>query len=148
MKLLCPIDGSVCALKTLEWAAGIFPKDQTEYYLLMVIPVIPDMMTVEYDVTDATKALHTAKAALEKAGCRVAHIAYVLGDPVERICEYANEIDADQVVVGSHGRTGLSKLFMGSTSIAVMEHCKKPVVLYCNVSRSPARHTKPAPSLL
>jgi nucleotide-binding universal stress UspA family protein len=148
MKLLLPIDGSSCSMKTIEWAAGTFSKAQTEYYLLMVISVIPDMIKVEYDVIDATKALHTAKEELERLGCTVAKIAYVFGDTVDRICEYADEIQADQVILGSHGKTGLAKILMGSTSIAVMERCKHPVILHCNVNRSPALQPKPVNTLL
>lgn len=148
MKLLLPIDGSSCSMKTIQWAAGTFSKEQTEYYLLMVIPVISDMLQVEYDVTDATKALHAAKEDLEQRGCTVEKIAYVFGDTVERICEYADEVHADQIILGSHGKTGLAKMLMGSTSIAVMERCKHPVILYCNVTRSPALQPKPANILL
>jgi nucleotide-binding universal stress UspA family protein len=146
MKLLLPLDGSPRSIKTLEWAATTFPKDRSEYYLLVVIPILPDLIQVEYDVTDATKTLNNAKTTLEKLGCKVAKVAYVLGDPVNRICEYANEIQADQVVMGSHGKTGLTKLLLGSISIAVMERCKQPVIIYCNVERSPAVHAKAATS--
>lgn len=140
MKILLPIDGSECAQKTLEWAAKTFNPQQTEYYLLEVIAITPDMIQVEYDVTDATKALNKAKKQMEEAGCKVAKIAYIFGDVVERISDYADEIEADQIVIGSHGRTGLGKLFMGSVSIALMERSKYPVTIYRNVERSPANN--------
>lgn len=38
------------------------------------------------------------------------------------IVERANEWEADLIVVGSHGRTGLSRLFLGSTAEAVAGH--------------------------
>ncbi len=142
MKILLPVDGSECSLKTLEWAARTFNPKQTEYYLLKVISITPDMIQVEYDVTDATKALNIAKHQLEEAGCKVAQIAYIFGDIVDRISDYADEIGADQIVIGSHGRTGLNKLLMGSVSIALMERCSRyPVTVYRNVEKAPTPKT-------
>lgn len=149
MKILLPIDGSDCSMKTLHWAGELFQRrSDVEFYLLEVISITPDTITVEYDVTDASKTLNNAKRALESMGCRVAEISYVLGDPVERICEYAEEGGIDQILIGSHGRTGLSKLLMGSVSVAVMERSKCPVTLHRNVERSPIRHILPANTVL
>jgi len=149
MKILLPVDGSDCAMKTLHWAGELFKgRSDVEFYLLEVISITPDTITVEYDVTDATKTLNNAKRALESMGCHVAEISYVLGDPVERICEYAEEMGLDQILIGSHGRTGLSKLLMGSVSVAVMERSKCPVTLHRNVEHSPIRHILPANTVL
>lgn len=136
MKILLPIDGSECSLKTLDWVIKTFGGDTPEFYLLDVIPISPDMIQVEYDVTDASKALKEAKSKLQAAGCKVSQASYVFGHVVDRICDYADEIGADQIVLGSHGRTGLNKILLGSTSIAVMERSRRPVTLYRNVERS------------
>ena len=42
--------------------------------------------------------------------------------PGRAICELAKNWPADLIVVGSHGRTGLSELFLGSVSNYVMHH--------------------------
>jgi nucleotide-binding universal stress UspA family protein len=139
MKILMPIDGSDCATKTLHWAAKTFNPETAEYYLLFVIPVLPDLNTVEYDIMDASAILKRAKAELEDKGCKVISAEYVLGDAVDQICRYAEEIDADQLILGSHGRTGLAKLMMGSTSIRVLEHCRRPVTIHRNVEKRSLR---------
>jgi nucleotide-binding universal stress UspA family protein len=46
-----------------------------------------------------------------------------------RIVELADENDAAIVVVGSHGRTGLSYVLMGSVATAVAHHSKRPVLI-------------------
>lgn len=149
MKILLPIDGSDCSHKTLRWAADLFRnRPDIEFHLLEVISITPDTMTVEYDVSDANKTLNAARKTLEEMGCRVTQSSYALGDVVNRICEYAEDADIDQILIGSHGRTGLSKLLMGSVSVAVMERSKCPVTLYRNVERSPIRHVMPANTLL
>lgn len=124
MRVLLPIDGSECSESTLRWAAETFDKQKTDYYLLFVIPVLPELNTVEYDILDATTMLKAAKAEMERLDCRVARMDYILGDIVDQICRYANRIQADQVVVGSHGRTGLSKLLLGSVSTGILERCQ------------------------
>jgi nucleotide-binding universal stress UspA family protein len=135
MKILLPIDGSDCANHTLEWVAKTFDKQNTEYYLLFVIPVLPDLNTVEFDIVEANAMLRKARNLLEGKGCMVVSTDYSLGEVVDQICGYADEIDADQIVIGSHGRTGWSKLLMGSTSIRLLEQSHRPVTLHRNIER-------------
>ncbi len=52
-----------------------------------------------------------------------------MGDPVTEIMDYADEIDADLIVMGSHGSTGLTAVVMGSVSTKVMTYCKRPVMI-------------------
>jgi nucleotide-binding universal stress UspA family protein len=51
------------------------------------------------------------------------------GAPVDVICRTAEKIGADVIVVGSHGRTGLGRLFLGSVSEHVVRHAPCPVLV-------------------
>jgi nucleotide-binding universal stress UspA family protein len=52
------------------------------------------------------------------------------GDPIgQRIVDAAEECDAGMVVLGSHGRTGLSSVIMGSVAEAVASHSERPVLI-------------------
>jgi nucleotide-binding universal stress UspA family protein len=52
------------------------------------------------------------------------------GDPVwQRIVESAEEHDADVLVLGSHGRTGISEVLLGSVAGAAASHTKRPVLI-------------------
>lgn len=51
------------------------------------------------------------------------------GKPAAKIVETANEWKADYIVVGTHGRTGLSHLLMGSVAEHVIRHSKIPVLV-------------------
>ncbi len=53
----------------------------------------------------------------------------MLGQPGEKICELAQSWDADLIVMGSHGRTGLNEFFMGSVSNHVSHHAPCSVML-------------------
>jgi nucleotide-binding universal stress UspA family protein len=141
MKILLPIDGSDCADDTLYWAARTFDPERTEYYLLFVIPAFPRMIHDEYEVLDADRILTHARKNLELDGGCVVRAEFLSGDPVEMICQYADDVAVDQIVLGSHGRSGIAKLVMGSISEAVLEHAKRPVIIHKNVVRPTDRHS-------
>ncbi len=50
-----------------------------------------------------------------------------LGDIQPTVIEIAVKWGADLIVVGTHGRTGLSKLFSGSVSESIIQHSPVPV---------------------
>ena len=60
---------------------------------------------------------------------RVAH-----GNPAEVLCDLAEEIDADLIVVGARGLGRLESLLLGSTSSRVVNSSSRPVLVI------PARH--------
>ena len=51
------------------------------------------------------------------------------GHPVGRIIAIAEKIDADLIVMGSHGQGMLEQVVIGSTSRRVLRRCKKPVLV-------------------
>ena len=62
----------------------------------------------------------------------LAHLAE--GLPYEEINERAADLDADLIVIGTHGRTGLGHLLLGSIAEKIVRNSRVPV---CTV-RSPA----------
>jgi nucleotide-binding universal stress UspA family protein len=58
------------------------------------------------------------------------------GDPVTEILRVAAEERADFIVLGTHGRTGLQRLLMGSVAENVTRRARCPVVAV----KTPARH--------
>ncbi|MEJ2760771.1 MAG: universal stress protein [Gammaproteobacteria bacterium] len=51
-----------------------------------------------------------------------------LGDPETEINEMAGEYQADLIIMGTHGRTGLSHLLMGSVTESVLRHANVPIL--------------------
>lgn len=51
------------------------------------------------------------------------------GAPVDTITDYAHSSGADLVIIGSHGRTGLSRLFLGSVAEGVIRNASAPVMV-------------------
>jgi nucleotide-binding universal stress UspA family protein len=52
----------------------------------------------------------------------------LLGTAAEEIVRAAKDLDADLIVIGTHGRTGLGRVLMGSTAEQVMRHAECPVL--------------------
>jgi nucleotide-binding universal stress UspA family protein len=57
------------------------------------------------------------------------------GDPGHRIAEFAEEIDADVIVMPSHGRTGLKRLLIGSVAERVLRLAHCPVLVLKRLDR-------------
>lgn len=51
------------------------------------------------------------------------------GHPTEEIIKTAETWEADLIVIGTHGRTGLKHLLMGSVAQQVLHHSKIPVLV-------------------
>jgi nucleotide-binding universal stress UspA family protein len=75
---------------------------------------------------DAAQAI---RAAAYEVGVEDATPRVEIGDPGPVICVVAEEIGADLVVVGSHGRGFLKQLMLGSVSEHVVRHAPCPVLV-------------------
>ena len=62
----------------------------------------------------------------------------VMGSPARRIVEHAGETGADLIVMGTHGRTGLSHLLLGSVAERVVRTAKCPVLTTREDTAAPA----------
>jgi nucleotide-binding universal stress UspA family protein len=66
----------------------------------------------------------------------------VIGSPVREIARFAKEKEADMIVVGTHGRTGVARVLMGSTAESLLREspCQvlvvKPHVASARVTRA------------
>lgn len=90
-----------------------------------------DMESV--DTTSERKASERAQEGVERA-----RLAGLAGEPSvrrrtgtiwETILEAADELDADLIVLGTRGLTGLRSLLLGSVSSAVLQHTDRPVIV-------------------
>jgi nucleotide-binding universal stress UspA family protein len=62
----------------------------------------------------------------------------LVGDPADAIIQAAEKEDADLIVMGTHGRTGLTRLLMGSVAEAVVRKAKCPVLTIKQSAEVPA----------
>jgi nucleotide-binding universal stress UspA family protein len=94
------------------------------------------------------RSLHLLEADLEvaKAAGVNADLCQLDGSPGRSICEYAKSWDADLILMGRHGRTGISELFLGSVSNYVLHHAHC-AVLTLNVPSTPPEEKAEVESL-
>lgn len=68
------------------------------------------------------KLLELAKAELQSAGATVAETALIEGAAVKEIVRFAEEGHFDLIVMGSHGRSGIERVLLGSVAEHVVRH--------------------------
>lgn len=148
MKILVGIDESPYSEAALEFVKKMKWPEGTTFSLLSAIqPLIHSYAMVELPVPatieDATREIHQARqetAARLERGLRdrgfksEAHL--ITGDPRTELVEAAKNQGADLLVVGSHGRTGLTKLLLGSVASHVVTHAPCSVLV---VKSAPAK---------
>ena len=138
MKILHPTDFSECAAKAEAMAVDLATKLDGEIVLLQVLVETPlygegllNMPTVQ-DVYDAQRkwseeALGARANDLRKRGIKVSRRVQT-GAPFEEIIKIAEEERADLIVMGTHGRAGLSHLLLGSVAERVVRLATCPVL--------------------
>lgn len=77
---------------------------------------------------DAEELLEAAAETGDEAGVSVT-TAVGVGRPANAIVEYAADNDVEQIIVGSHGRSGVSRILLGSVAEAVMRKAPVPVTI-------------------
>ena len=79
-------------------------------------------------VRDAKKQLQRGIRSLDHPGVKITSEART-GRPATAIVQCAREREIDLIIVGSHGRTGLAHLMMGSVAEHVVRHAPCPVLV-------------------
>lgn len=68
-----------------------------------------------------------------------------MGDPAAEIVRVAGDEHAEMIVLGTHGRTGITRLLMGSVAESIVRHAPCPVLVYRETAeRLAARKPEPA----
>jgi len=70
-----------------------------------------------------------AQARAQKSGVNAESVVIPLADPASAIVKEAARAGASLVVVGSHGRTGLARVLLGSVAEKVVRHSPCPVLV-------------------
>jgi nucleotide-binding universal stress UspA family protein len=52
-----------------------------------------------------------------------------IGNPLREILRVEEEEDVSLIILGSHGKTNLEEIFLGSVSEKVARRCKKPILI-------------------
>ena len=90
--------------------------------------VDPYTQQLEREQAAAQSVLDLAAATLRAQGINTETIVE-FGDPAESILKVAKQHEVDLIAMGTHGRSGLSRLLLGSVAEYVMRHSTVAVLL-------------------
>jgi nucleotide-binding universal stress UspA family protein len=138
MKVLHPTDFSECAAQAQAVAVDLAGKLGGEIVLLQVLVETPlygegmlstaQVQTV-YDAQRkwAEEALESRTGDLRQRGIKASWRLQV-GVPVKEIVKIAEEERVDMIVMGTHGRSGLNRVLLGSVAERVIRLATCPVL--------------------
>ena len=131
-EVLLPTDGSPGVERAIEEAVGIASATGARLHAIYVVePLYWSEVNAERLLEALEEEGERATAAVaeraEAAGVEVV-TAVRRGYPAEQVGEYADEEGIDLIVMGTHGRRGLSRMLLGSTTERVVRAADVPVL--------------------
>ncbi len=137
-RIYCPVDFSPGSTQALRTAVRLARARDAELVVFHAWSLPASTMAIEYAYPDevlkhlaeeARRGLETARLqAIELGAPRVTQ-QLVQGTPWQQIVDAARaDAACDLIVVGSHGRTGLSRILIGSVAELVVRHAPCPVL--------------------
>lgn len=137
-KILVPVDFSEHSARAIEYAAALSKTYDAPIVLLHAYQTLNYALPEGYvfysaeQLNELTQALDQqiarAKVQAEQAGAVAVETKVLMGAAFAEILRVAKEEDFDLIVMGTHGRTGLSHTFLGSVAERVVRQAPCPVL--------------------
>lgn len=142
-RILVCLDASPRAAQVLSAATALAKGMGGRLRLLRVVGLPPEvdqevLVHAAADVIDTMKG--KAKRELDQlaktaGGAEIEGTDVLIGTPWDAICREAKSVDADLVVIGSHGYHGFDRI-LGTTAAKVVNHCTRSVLVIRNEEAS------------
>jgi universal stress protein A len=135
-RILLAADFSEHGERALQRARELAADNGAELHVVHVVEFIPPVDSsfgpiVPYDADLSEQLMDSARASLgtlrERLGLPPERCRIEIGSPKSEIVRVASELQADLIVVGSHGRHGFG-LLLGSTASSVVHHAECDVL--------------------
>ncbi|MEZ4363131.1 MAG: universal stress protein [Kofleriaceae bacterium] len=136
-RILVPTDFSDCAARALEYALSLATKVGASVVLVHVFtpPIVymPEgiwaMPAGERNLHDKLEeALQKLAAQCRETSSRPVEAVIAEGEAAKQIVSTAEAQRCDLIVMGTHGRSGLSHILIGSVAETVVQHSRCPVL--------------------
>jgi len=146
-KIVCPVDFSEASEKALDLASKLARANGAKMYIVHVEALaslaqpglfggLPPVSMPSRRKLNAT--LPTATEVLFEHDL-------LIGNPAEKIVEFAERKGADLIVMGTHGNTGIVRVLMGSVAEGVVRRSPIPVLtLKASFENAPETEATPA----
>ncbi|MGZ7037178.1 MAG: universal stress protein [Thermoanaerobaculia bacterium] len=138
-RILVPTDFSAASRAALREAVAVAEACSAELVVLYADTLVPSLIVeqelpnkfLDMKEPDQKSAIegHLRKSIDEIVPKSVSVVPLVvIGSPATTILSIAKEKNADWIVMGTHGRTGVERLFAGSVTEEVLRHADRPVL--------------------
>jgi nucleotide-binding universal stress UspA family protein len=134
-KILVALDGSSRSDEVLAYALSLARLAKAKLVLFRSYSVPPEMMLAwpESDRSLETSLRKEAQSYLELRASSIpgeflGEVRVATGSPWQAVCAAARDVDADLVVIGSHGYSGVDHL-LGTTAAKIVNHADRPVLV-------------------
>jgi nucleotide-binding universal stress UspA family protein len=136
--IVAPVDFSKCSRKSLAHAAGLAREADASLTVVHADSVAADTQSVPMSAAPEAvpvEEIQEKRSEQFEKFLEEAHLEGLdwesrqqVGSPLDVISDTVEEIGADLVVMGTHGRRGLERLFLGSTATKVLRRMPCAVV--------------------
>lgn len=139
--ILVAVDESPMAYAAVEQALSLAQKLNSQVTIMSVIAIDPfvgvDFYKVAPAITDyfmqaeknAKERLEDIKQSFVRDGINIETKLIHGVSPSQGIIQVADEVNADLIIMGSHGRTGIQKVMLGSVAQNVLTQSPIPVLI-------------------
>lgn len=133
MKILVAVDGSDCSARAVEFMAERQWQKEDQFMVVTVVEPIPADIGVGYFPVNSGGIYQTqyddCANICGSGGARLqtllpdhhVEVQVISGMVAETICNFAETWEADLIVLGSHGRKGISHFLLGSVAEEVLK---------------------------
>ena len=138
-RILHPSDFSPASRPAFRKALELAKANRAELLVVHVLPPLPVFPDAYIPATTYDQLAREQRASGQKqvdrlvgsartAGARASGILVDVGVPAQQIVRLAKSRRADVIVIGTHGRTGLTRVLLGSVAARVMAFAACPVL--------------------
>lgn len=140
-RILVPVDFSDCANEVVEQAIELARPIGATIFLVHALERTVGLRR-SAPVADSKGAVHSVESTVREAAAKLlpkfvrqardsgveADARIVEGLPADVVLDLAKQLPADLIVMGTHGRTGLERLVLGSVAETVLRRADVPVL--------------------
>ena len=119
-------DASLCLIHVFQSVAYLLPEGFVMQSSVQLTDILDDL----------EKMVRSEKADAERAGVLRVDAELVEGVPATEIVRYAKDKGCDLIVMGTHGRTGITHALMGSIAEKVVRTSECPVLTIRDLGRA------------
>ncbi|NPV47436.1 MAG: universal stress protein [Armatimonadetes bacterium] len=138
-RLLLALDGSPPSEKAIPHAMALARAFKAELHVIRVVPLavsashadggpVAALSTLTAEADEASAYLNSVAAQLSAEGLSV-QTAVRSGDVADELLHQAAQMDADLIVMSTHGRSGVGRWVYGSVADRILRQAEIPVLL-------------------